>query len=141
VSGLKRELAELAHRHQRQVDEAAAMRALIEALAAPVWVRDGGGKLAFANAAYSAAVEVKNAADAGDRNTELFDHAARSELLRVHAARETYSARVPAVVAGQRRHFQVLAVPTAGGSAGIAIDASEAEQLRLELARLIEAHR
>ena len=49
VSGIKYELAELSVRHQKQIDDTAAMRALIEAVAAPVWARDEAGKLVFVN--------------------------------------------------------------------------------------------
>jgi signal transduction histidine kinase len=45
------------------------------------------------------------------------------------------------VVAGQRRSFDVLSVPGARGSAGIGIDATEAELMRAELKRMMDAHR
>src|SRR4029079_189408 len=54
---------------------------------------------------------------------------------------ETYSGRLPAVVAGQRRSFDVMTVPAGRGSAGIALDATEAEGLRGELKRMMDAHR
>ena len=50
-------------------------------------------------------------------------------------------AALPAIVAGNRRTFDVLDVPTRKGSAGIGIDATEAEAMRGELKRLIDAHR
>ena len=65
-----------------------------------------------------------------------------TKLFRVRTRRpQPYSGRLPAVVAGQRRSFDVLAVPAARGSAGIGIDATEAEPMRAELARMIDAHR
>ena len=48
---------------------------------------------------------------------------------------------MPAIVAGGRRSFDVLDVPTRKGSAGIGIDATEAEAMRAELGRLGDAHR
>ena len=84
VSGIKHELAELARRHQKHVDDTAAMRALIEAAPAPVWARDDAGKLVFVNQAYARAVEAKDGAEAAERGIELFDRAARAELLRAH---------------------------------------------------------
>jgi signal transduction histidine kinase len=141
VSGIKHEFAELARRHQKQLDDSAAMRALIEALPAPVWVRDDAGKLTFVNQAYAHAVEVKHSAEAIDRGIELFDHVGRSELLRAHEAAAPYAARLPAVVAGQRRSFDVMSAPAGRGSAGIGIDASEAEAMRAELKRMMDAHR
>src|SRR5215471_2277498 len=103
VSGLKYELAELVQRHQKQIDDFAAMRALIDAMPAPVWARDAAGKLAFVNQAYARAVESRDSADAVERGIELFDRAARGEILRAHERAESYSGRLPAVVAGQRR--------------------------------------
>src|SRR5262245_15151800 len=71
VSGIKYELAELARRHQKHVDDTAAMRALIAAVPAPVWARDEAGKLTFVNHAYARAVEAKDAAEAIERGIEL----------------------------------------------------------------------
>jgi signal transduction histidine kinase len=141
VSGIKYELAELAQRHRKQLDEAAAMRALIEAISAPVWYRDVTGKLVFANQAYARAVEAKDSVEATERGIELFDRGARSEILAAHEAAQPYSGRLAAVVAGQRRNLDVIAVPATRGSAGIALDATEAELMRGELRRMIDAHR
>jgi signal transduction histidine kinase len=141
VSGIKHELAELARRHQKHVDDSAAMRVLIEAVPAPVWARDDTGKLSFANQAYARAVEAKDGGEVIERGIELFDRGPRGELLHAHAAAQPYSGRLPAVVAGQRRSFDVLSVPAAGGSAGIGIDASEVELMRAELKRMADAHR
>jgi signal transduction histidine kinase len=141
VSGVKHELADLSRRHQKQIDDTAAVHALIEALPAPVWARDDAGKLVFVNRAYARAVEAKDGGDVLERGIELFDRGGRSELLRAHEAGESYSARLPAVVTGQRRSFDVVTVPAGGGSAGIGIDATEAESMRAELKRMVDAHR
>jgi signal transduction histidine kinase len=141
VSGIKYELAELVQRHQKDMDDAAAMRALIEAVPAPVWARDATGKLVFANQAYTRAVEARDGAEVAENGIELFERNARTELSRAHEAAQPYSGRLPAVVAGQRRSFDVITVPAARGSAGIGIDATEAELMRAELARMMDAHR
>jgi signal transduction histidine kinase len=52
VSGIERKLAEVKAAHEALKSEADALRALIEALPFPVWVRDAAGTVAFANAAY-----------------------------------------------------------------------------------------
>jgi signal transduction histidine kinase len=141
VSGIKYELAELAQRHRKEIDDAAAMRALIEAIPAPVWYRDAAGKLVFVNQAYARAVEAKDSAKVVERGIELFDRGARSELLGAHEAAQSYCGRLPAVVAGERRSLDVVAVPATRGSAGIAMDATEVELMRAELRRMIDAHR
>lgn len=141
VSGIKSELAELARRHQKHVDETAAMRALIATVPAPVWARDDAGKLTFANEAYARAVDASSAAEVVERGVELFEHGARGEVLRAHEAAAPYCGRLTAVVAGERRSFEVTTVPTARGSAGIAVDATESELMRAELKRMMDAHR
>ncbi len=141
ASGLKRELAELNARHEKLTSEMDSLRALIDALPSPVWTRDIAGSLTFVNPAYTRAVEAKDAADALARSVELLTRVARDEASRARAAGKTYVGRTPAIVAGSRRNFDVLDVPTRKGSAGIGIDATEAEAMRSELNRLNDAHR
>jgi signal transduction histidine kinase len=141
VSGIRQELGDLMLRHQRQVEQAAALRALVEAVDLPVWTRNAAGKLVFANRAYARAVDGRDAADAVARGLELFDRPARAGLLHAQAAAQPYAGRAPAVVLGARRSFAVQSVPTHSGSAGIGIDITEAERMRVELDRMTEAHR
>ena len=141
VSGIKREFAELAGRYQHQVDDANAMRTLIEAMPSPVWARDEAGKLTYVNAAYARAVDAKDTGEAVARGTELFDRAARTDLFRAHEAEQPFTGRLPAIVAGGRVAFDVLAVPTRRGSVGIGIDATEADIMRAEVKRMVDAHR
>jgi signal transduction histidine kinase len=141
VSGLRREFADLTARHEQLAGKVESLRTLIEALPSPVWARDAAGALVFANAAYARAVETKDAADALARGVELLNHSAREEASRARAAGKVYAGRVPAIVAGNRRSFDVLDLPTRKGSAGIGIDVTEVEAIRTELKRLGDAHR
>ena len=86
-------------------------------------------------------MEAKTGGEVVERGVELFGGAARNEIFRAHEQARTFAGRLPAVVAGNRRTLDVIAVPAARGSAGIGIDATEAEMLRGELARMIDAHR
>ena len=95
----------------------------------------------FANSAYARAVEAVDPADAVARELELLDSAARDDLNRARTAGETFAKRLPAIVAGERRIFDVVDAPSGAGSAGMAIDRTEAEFMRQELKRMIEAHR
>ena len=141
ASGVKRELLDLAGRHETLLSEVASLRALIEKLPSPVWTRDAAGRLTFVNAAYARAVEARDAADAVERNLELLDSAARENIARARAAAGAFSGRLPAIVAGARRSFDVLDFRTETGSAGLGIDATEAETMRSALARMVDAHR
>ncbi len=141
VGGIEHELIDLAARHDGLLADVETMRALLDALPAPVWARDDRGRLIFVNAAYARAVEAADATDAVAREIELLDRPAREELARARAAGERYSGRLPAIVAGERRIFDVIDAPSGHGRAGIAIDRTEAEAMRAGIARLIEAHR
>jgi signal transduction histidine kinase len=139
VSGIESELMDLAARHDGLTAEIEILKALLNSLSAPVWARDRDGRLIFVNDAYARAVEAEDAADTVTRELELLDHGAR-ENLRARAAAGAYT-RLPAIVAGQRRILDVVERPSGDGCAGMAIDATEVETMRAELARMVEAHR
>ena len=141
VSGIKQELGDLLVRHHRQIEETEALRTLIDAVTVPVWARDSAGRPVFANKAYAGAVEARDAADAVERGIELFDRAARAGLAQAERAAQAYRGRLPAIVSGSRRSFEVQSFPNRGGSAGIGIDVTEADRMRADLARMAEAHR
>ena len=141
VSGVRRELAELHARHDKLMGDMESLRSLIDAMPSPVWARDLAGTLVFANPAFARAVEAKDPADAIARGDELISRTARDEASRQRSAGRPYAGRLPAIVAGHRRTFDVLDVPTRKGSAGIGIDATEAEAMRGQLKRLTDAHR
>jgi signal transduction histidine kinase len=141
VTGIRSEFNDLHARHTALAADIEALRMLVDALPAPIWMRDAAGTLAFANAAYARAVETADAADAVTRGLEFLDRNGREELARAREQQRSYAARLPAVVAGQRRSFDVVQIPMRRGSAGIAVDVSEVEIMRAELARMVEAHR
>ena len=141
VTGIKRDLAELNARHEKFAGEMESLRALLDALPSPVWARDLAGSLVFANPAFARAVDAKDPADAVARGLEMLGRMPRGEASRSRAAGKAYEARVPAIVAGNRRTLDVIDVPTRKGSAGIGIDATEAEAMRREIERLLDAHR
>jgi signal transduction histidine kinase len=141
LTGAQSEFAALAANHERLRRDIDTVAHLLEALPAPVWARDGNGRLTWVNAAYARAVEARDGTDAVARNLEILDPGARDAALNAHAARTYYEARLPVIVAGTRRILQVIDRPSAGGSAGIGIDVTESEAMRAELARMTEAHR
>jgi signal transduction histidine kinase len=141
VSGIEQELLDLAARHDQLLSDVETMRALLDSLPAPAWARDNAGQLVFVNSAFARAVEAENPADAVARRLELLDQTARAEMARARTAGETYTGRLPAIAAGGRRIFEVIDAPGGTGSSGIAIDRTEVEAMRAELARMVEAHR
>ena len=141
ISGIEHELMDLAARHDKLMSDVETMKGLLDSLPAPVWARDGNGRLIFVNAAYARAVEAEDSTDAVARELELLDRGARAEIARNRSISESYAKRLPAIAAGERRIFDVVDAPSGAGSAGMAIDRTEAETMRSELARMIEAHR
>ena len=107
----------------------------------PIWAKGAKGGLSFANAAYARATEAVSVADAIDRNLELLDSDDRGDDGPGAEGTSAFTARLPIVVGGERRIYDVRAMNVGGGSAGIAIDASEATALRAALERMAEAHR
>ncbi len=141
IGGIEQELVDLAAKHDRLAADLATLTTLLDSLPTPVWARDAQGRLVFANVAYARAVEAADGADAVARELELLDHGAREQVAQARAGTMPYAARLPLIVAGSRRIFDVIDAPSRNGSAGMAIERTEAETMRAELARMIEAHR
>ncbi|MBV9970118.1 MAG: PAS domain-containing protein, partial [Xanthobacteraceae bacterium] len=102
VSGVKRDLADLAHRHQELRAETDALRAVVEALPAPVWIRDRAGRIVFTNSSYARALEPADPASALVAGREFFD-VTTGELDCSHAEGMAPTRRVAVTVAGARR--------------------------------------
>src|SRR5665213_2098725 len=104
-------------------------------------LRDADNRLIFVNAAYARAVEAEDPSDAVERELELLDRSARERFAQAQAGDIALPERLPVIIAGSRRIFDVVDAPSGAGSAGMAIDATEVEAMRTELKRMIEAHR
>jgi signal transduction histidine kinase len=141
VTGAKLEHALLAERYQKLEREVGTLRGLLEQAPTPIWLRDGDGRITYANRAYAAAVEAADPRDAVGRGLELLDTGTRADAARSRAEGRTFAKRVPAVLAGSRRLLDVFETGNERGAAGIGIDVSDAEKLRADLARVIAAHR
>ncbi len=142
LSGLRKELAETNLRHQALLEETEMLRGFASAAPWPIWAKHAKGGLSYANAAYARATEAVSVTDAVDRNLELLDSGDRSDMERALNGTAAFKARLPVVVGGERRIYDVHALNVGGGgSVGIAIDASEATALSAALVRMAEAHR
>ena len=141
ITGAKRDYAAVAAKHKQLEDEIELVRNLLELMPAPVWIRDAEGKLVFANRAYASAVEQSDPDEVTARNLELLDQPVRAEAARVRAQDVPFHRRVGAIVAGKRRTLEVFEAGTKRGAAGVALDVTEAEIARSEIARINEAHR
>ncbi|MGJ5139162.1 PAS-domain containing protein [Bradyrhizobium oligotrophicum] len=141
LSGLRRELAETQLRFKALGEETESLRALASALPWPIWARQANGALAYVNPAYARAADARDVPDAIGRNIELLDSADRIDLQRALGANGRFEGRLPIVTGGERRMYDVRAFMLGHGSAGVAIDASEAAALDAAVVRMREAHR
>ena len=141
LSGLRLELAETSVRHKALLEETEMLRGFAAAAPWPIWAKGAKGGLGYANAAYARATEATSVADAIDRKLELLDSDDRSDMDRALNGTQAFTARLPIVIGGERRAFDVHALKVGEGSVGIAIDAGEATALRAALVRMAEAHR
>src|SRR5437660_5701148 len=141
LGGLRRELAESNLRYKTLQEETELLRDFAAASPWPIWAKSAEGNLRYANAAYVRATEGTGVADAIHRNLELLETDQRADMSRALNDHSSFSARLPIGVGGERRIYDVQALKLGGGSAGIAIDASEATALRDAMERMAEAHR
>jgi len=141
ITGVRLDHARLQEAYRLLDGETSTLRALLDQLPVPAWITAGEGHLRWTNAAYAHAVEAKDGRDAAARDLPLLDRAGREQAARARAEGQPFAARLPVVVAGSRRVLDVLEVSSPGGSAGIALDATEAEAVRGELAHVVSAHR
>jgi signal transduction histidine kinase len=141
LGGLRRELAESNLRYKTLQEETELLRDFAAAAPWPIWAKSAEGHLRYANTAYVRATEATSVADAIHRNLELLETDQRADMGRALNDKASFSARLPVVVGGERRIYDVQSLKLGGGSAGIAIDASEATTLRAGLERMAEAHR
>src|SRR3954454_23068869 len=141
LGGIRRELAESNLRFKALLEETELLRDFAAALPWPIWAKGAQGKLRYANAAYAKATEATGAMDAIDRDLELLETDQREAVSRTLNDNSAFAGRLPIVVGGERRVYDVHAVKIGGGSAGIAIDASEATALGAALVRMADAHR
>jgi signal transduction histidine kinase len=127
--------AEIEAQHQLLAVEVGAMRSLLSAAPMPIWLRDPAGRLVFVNAAYAAAVEAASGSEAVERGLELLDSTARGMIADAHRSSPVFVHRLPAIVAGNRRVFDVADVASASGSGGIAADVTAIEHTEAALRR------
>ena len=132
--------AELEARYALLDAEVEAMRAMFAASPMPIWLRDEKRQLLWANGAYVEAVGAENEADVLSRGLELIDSAGRGIIETAHRSDPVFVKRLPAVVSGERRLYDVIDVASASGSGGIAVDVTAVERAEATLRREVDFH-
>lgn len=140
LNNLRAELAELKIERERLVSSIGLFQSLLDALEQPVWHRDHEGNLAWVNHAYGEAVEATSPAQAVREAREFLGTIAREKIRASVTVDSPFHDRVSTVVRGNRTIFDVVDVIGKAGSAGMAVDVSEAEAVRAELSRTLKSH-
>jgi signal transduction histidine kinase len=140
LNNLRAELAELRIERERLVASISTFQELLDSLEQPVWRRNAEGELSWVNHAYGKAVDAVNAEQATAERRELLNTVTRQKIRATTTLESPFHDRISTVVSGNRTFFDVLDIRTTSGSAGIAIDASEAETVREELKRTLKSH-
>ncbi|WP_331683913.1 sensor histidine kinase [Consotaella aegiceratis] len=140
VKGMREELVGLRAENTRVVATVETLQALADDLPMPIWLRDAEDRIVWVNAAYAAAVDAASVADTVDRQVEFFNASDRASITAKRRASNAFRGELTAVVAADRRNFRVVETSGPVGSAGIAVDISEAELVRAELRQIVESH-
>ncbi|MBK8456165.1 MAG: PAS-domain containing protein [Phyllobacteriaceae bacterium] len=126
--------------YQRLFESHETLSNLVAVLPFPFWLRGADNRLALVNAAYAQAVDAADAKVAVAENREFLGTQAREALALHHQKSPVFAQTLSAVVGGDRRIFAVSEFAGPGGSAGLAVDVSEAETLRGEIRRVQKNH-
>ncbi|GEQ97686.1 hypothetical protein JCM17844_13230 [Iodidimonas gelatinilytica] len=120
------------------------LRAVIDAAPFPIWLRGENLDLVLVNQAYVRAVEKTSAQEVISAQTEIVNNAltgsSRDSAARARDADEIVHERHFAVIGGERRALSLTDKPVGDLIAGYAVDVTEAEEKRAELARVIDGH-
>ena len=130
VSSQRQDYLDLARDHENLKAETLGLRAMLDTLAQPIWLRDRSGRLSWVNEPYAFAVDAENSADAITRQVELLDAGLRKNASETITRGDVYQTRSPLVIAGERRIFDLVETPLAAGSIGYASDISDLESIR-----------
>lgn len=140
VAGYRRDLARIIDQHRQLARDIGLGRSLYNALPHPVWIRGNSGQIEWVNKAYVKAVGASNEADVCERQVELLETRQREELTNVLVRGESFRKRMPLIIAGERRHHDLVVLPFGGASVACAIDASAVQVVESERNRLVAAY-
>lgn len=140
LTGDRLDLAALQSAHQHLLAESTALKASLDAVPLPVWVRARDGRLTWVNLAYALAVEAPDREAAINSGAELLDTPAREAITAIHAREARFQRRLSVVSAGNRLLYDVTDVRSEGGTAGLAVDATQIEAVQATMQRLVDFH-
>lgn len=126
---------------KRQLDAASAqLKAVVDAMPQPVWLRDPDGRIEWVNVAYAQAVEIETPEQVVEQQSEILERQDREMIVREQIRGGTYQGSMTAIFAGKRRRVDVVERMDPAGRGGFALDKSDLETAREAMARQMEAH-
>lgn len=105
----------------------------------PAWRMNASGRLEWVNKAYATAVDGDGLDGVLHKQTAL-DPGMADQAVQAAEQGEPVVETRNVVIEGRRRAMQFLVFPVSGGAAGLAIDSTEAEEAKADLARFRRAH-
>lgn len=105
----------------------------------PLWRMNSSGRINWVNEAYVDAVGASDVRDVTANQIHL-DQQASEDARTVLSEQAGREATRNIVLGGERRATSISLFPINGGIAGIALDANEVEELRLQLQQQVAAH-
>ena len=140
----------LSHDSRALATERDRLRALMDSVSVPIWLRAGTLDIAACNHAYAKAVGAESPAAVVTAGTELVPagqvREARALAARARAAGQARSESFHLVMAGARRRVEIIEAPAPAGedgalvTIGVAIDRTEQEELQAQMERHVAAH-
>jgi hypothetical protein len=120
--------------------ETVGLRAMLNTLSHPIWVRERSGRLSWVNEQYAYAVDADDTSSVISAQTEFLDSNIQSDAMNALKNGEVFQIRIPVIVSGQRRILDIVETPLVSGSIGYAIDVSDLEAIRNDLQRQMASH-
>ncbi len=140
VAGYKRDLARIIDQHQWLARDIRSMRALLNSVPMPAWLKTRDGRLTWVNRAYVQAVESESEDEVLSRQIELLDSRERQCALKSIAKGDEFRQRMQIVIGAERKAHDVIMLPLGDTIAGAAIDVAAIATAKGELERQIAAY-
>lgn len=129
----REEFARTKSEHEALINKYKTVETLFEKLPSPIWLRDNSGNITWINDAYGNALDLSDTQQAIGKDWNLFDQEQRDEINKVKAEGNFYQGILPATVAGERKKLEVYSINSNYGTAGIAFDKSDVDEVHKTL--------
>lgn len=122
LAGRRQDLARVAEQHAQLGNEISALRSVLDAFPAPVWLRDARGKIEWVNRTYSKAVDAASAEQVLRDQIELLHSRSRQTAEKHLKESEIYRGQAEATITGRDKIYDTVILPLGAASAGFAMD-------------------